>query len=134
MLIVLILIAAILAFLGTVIERRIQLKVTNLEFQTYGGFGNEFRNVRAMPSADILWLEHQDSSGGGDAPDHPEGLYAVLRCGSSCVLPYVDPGQANQVIDSIEERFPDMAKRWRTSRGPFDCHFITLGLSSQKPD
>ena len=125
----LILIAGVAGFAGTVSERQIQLQVTNREFSLSGSRGGGFGISPSVCSADIKWLEHQDGSG-----EEPEGLYAILRFHKVCVLPHVDPAQADQVIDRIEKRFPDMAERWRASGSTFGRHFITLGLNSPKPD
>ena len=122
----LVLLAVGLAFARVVRERRIDLLVTNLEFRLVR---SDFGVGQVVCSADVKWLEHQD---GGE--DEPEGLYALLRFGKVCVLPHANPAEADQVIDRIEKRFPDMAERWRASGTPFDRHFITLGLSSPKPD
>jgi hypothetical protein len=109
----------------------VQLRVGRLDFETIGYFGGDWRGKRSISSADVQWLEYQEDSGGIENADHPEGLYAVLRWRSVCVLPGVNPQEADMAISEIERKFPDMAKQW-SGRSSFGKHITTLGLTDPK--
>ncbi|HET6180245.1 MAG TPA: hypothetical protein VFE61_25210 [Candidatus Sulfotelmatobacter sp.] len=58
----------------------------------------------------------------------PGGLYAGLKLGSTCILPYLDEKQTQAVIEAIYERFPDMLTAAAKAQSPFGQHFTTLGI------
>ena len=121
--------AALVAYVGAMREHTVELQVSNLELQTRGYFGGNFRSKRSVSSADVRWLEYREQAGGGDVPNEPGGLYAVLKSGDACVLPYVNEQQVGEIIDAISKRFPDFAKQWH-AESPFGDHFTTLGGKS----
>lgn len=115
----------IFGYIEIIRQRTVQLSATNLEFQTTtGGF---YRSRTAIPRANIESLEYREESGG---PDHyePAGLYAGLRAGARCVLPYLDQRQTQTVIEAIYRRFPDMPIAERETKSSLDKHFTTLGI------
>ncbi len=123
-------IVMVVAFLGGIFgyievvrQRTVQLRAMNLEFQTTTG--DFYRSRTAIPRADIESLEYREERGG---PDHyePAGLYAELRTGSKCILPYLDERQTHSVIEAIYRQFPDMPLT--ITKSSFDKHFTTLGI------
>ena len=121
--IVVALLGGIFGYIEIARQRTVQLRATNLEFQmTTGDF---YRSRTAIPRADIESLEYREERGG---PDHyePAGLYAELRRGSKCILPYLDEHQTHSVIEAIYRRFPDMPIKG--AKSSFDKHFTTLGI------
>lgn len=117
------LLGGIFGYVEIVRQRTAQLRVTNLEFQTITG--DVLRSRTAIARADIECLEFREEKGG---PDHyePAGVYAELRTGSKCILPYLDEHQAHSVIEAIYTRFPDMPITG--TKSSFDKHFTTLGI------
>ena len=123
------LLAGTVSFLLYLREKTVELRVSKFEFQVHGKIGSDLQSSRAISCADIRWLEYaEDRSGEGS--ERPEGLYAVLKYHSVCVLPYVDLQQANALIDRIENRFPNLASQWK-SNSPFGEHFTSLGLNNR---
>jgi hypothetical protein len=121
--IVVALLGGIFGYIEIVRQRTVQLRATNLEFQTTTG--DFYRSRSAIPRADIESLEFREESGGPDQYD-PAGLYAELRTGSKCILPYLDAHEAHSVIEAIYRRFPDMPITGKKSS--FDKHVTTLGI------
>jgi len=78
--------------------------------------------------ADIQRIEYQEDITGPGNSGHPQGLYAVLRYQSVCLLPDMDARQTAMVIERIGEKFPDQCAQWK-SPSPFGEHFISLGLN-----
>jgi hypothetical protein len=117
------LLGAIFGYIEIIRQRTVQLRATNLEFQTITG--HFYRSRTAIPRADIESLEYREEKGG---PDHyePAGLYAESRAGSKCVFPYLDEQQTRSVIEAIYRRFPDMPIT--PGKSSFDKHFTTLGI------
>jgi hypothetical protein len=115
----------ILGYIEIIRQRSVQLRATNLEFQTTTG--DFYRSRTAIPRADIQSLEYREERGG---PDHhePAGLYADLKAGSKCILPYLNERQAQTAIGAIYKRFPDMPIARGDAKSPFDKHFTTLGV------
>ena len=127
-------IVAIVALLGGAFgyleimwQKTVELRATNLEFQTTGYFRGSYRSKRAVPRANIRLLKYRAESGGLDAYE-PGGLYAGLKLGSACILPYLDEKQTQTVIEAIYKRFPDMLTTAADSKSPFGQHFTTLGI------
>ena len=118
----------VIGFLQFTRGKVVQLRVGRLDFETIGYFGDDRRGKRSVSSADVQWLEYQEGSAGIENADRPEGLYAVLRGRSACILPGVNPQQADMAISEIERKFPDMAKQW-SGRSSFGGHITTLGLT-----
>ena len=107
-------------------EKTVELHVSKFEFQVHGKIGSDLQSNRAICCADIRWLEYAENTS-GEGSESTEGLHAVLKHRSVCVLPYVDLQQANALIDRIESRFPILAGQWK-SNSPFGEHFTSLGL------
>lgn len=106
---------------------RVELHVAQTELELHGRIDGSFRSGRTVRSADIQWLQYEESSDGADNSGHPSGLYAMLAHRSVCVLPYLDEKQTHTVMDLIEEKFPELQKRW--ARGSsFGRNFTSLGL------
>jgi hypothetical protein len=112
-------------YLGVIRQRTVQLRATNLEFQTTTG--DFYKSDTAVPRANIESLEYREEKGG---PDHyePAGLYAELRNGSKCILPYLDEQQTQAVIEAIYKRFPDLPIAGTDTSPSFGKHFTTLGI------
>jgi hypothetical protein len=115
----------IFGYMEIIRQRTVRLSATNLEFQTITG--DFYRSRTAIPRANIEALEYREERGG---PEHsePAGLYAELRAGSKCILPYLDERQTQAVIEAIYKRFPDMPIAGRDAKSSFDKHFTTLGI------
>ncbi len=115
----------IFGYVEIIRQRSVQLRATNLEFQTTTG--DFYRSRAAIPRADIESLEYREEKGG---PDHyePAGLYAELKDGSRCILPYLNERQTHAVVEAIYKRFPDMPIARRDVKSQFDMHFTTLGI------
>ena len=121
--IVVALLGGIFGYIEIVRQRTVQLRATNLEFQmTTGDF---FRSRTAIARADIESLEFREEKGGADHYE-PAGLYAELRRGSKCILPYLDEHQTHSVIEAIYRRFPDMPITG--TKSSFEKHITTLGI------
>lgn len=115
----------IFGYIEIIRQRRVQLSATNLEFQTTAG--DFYRSRTAIPRANIESLEYREERGG---PDHyePAGLYAELRAGSKCILPYLDERQTQTVIEAIYRHFPDMPFAGRATKSTSNKHFTTLNI------
>ena len=115
----------IFGYIEIIRQRTVQLSAMNLEFQTTTG--DFHRSRTAIPRANIESLEYREEKGG---PDHhePAGLYAELRAGSKCILPYLDERQTQTVIEAIYRRFPDMPIGGSDPKSSFDKHFTSLGI------
>jgi len=124
-LLVVVILGGIFGYFGVIRQRSMQLRASTLEFQTTTG--DFFRSRTSVPRADIESLEYREEKGG---PDHyePSGLYAELRAGSKCLLPYLNERQTQTVIEAIYRRFPDMPIARGNAELPFDKHFTTLGI------
>jgi hypothetical protein len=118
-----------LGLFGTMRTRTSSLKIENLEFSCRGRYSGFYKQRVSLH--DVRWLEFREESGASDNPERPCGLYAVLRRGSVCVIPGIGEDLTNRLIDEIETRFPDQAKRWRAD-SPFGDHFTTLGIDQPK--
>lgn len=114
-------------FLEVARQRDVKLHVTNLELTVVGQFGSHYRGRRAFPRADICWLEWRNDETGAETPHFVGGVYAVLRHGSACVLPYVNEDQGSEVIGRITGKFPFVGTQ-PDSLSPFARHFTTLHL------
>ena len=115
----------ILGYVKTIRQRSMQLRATNLEFQTTTG--DFCRSRTAISRADIESLEYREGKGG---PDHyePAGLYAEFKGGSKCLLPYLNERQTRIVIEAIYKRFPDMPVARGNANSGIDQRFTTLGI------
>jgi hypothetical protein len=121
--IVVALLGGILGYIEVVRQRTVELRATNLEFQTITG--DLYRSCTAIPRADIESFEYREARGGADHYE-PAGLYAELRRGSKCILPDLNEQQTHSVIEAIYRRFPDMPVKG--AKSSFDKHFTTLGI------
>jgi len=118
--------SASVAFLSAKRTERFELRITRKEFAARGRVGDNLGSNRSVCAADILWLEYQESTGGADSSGHPEGLYAVVKHRSICILPDIDEKQTSLMIERIKGRFPDFRTQW-ADHSPFGTHFISLG-------
>jgi hypothetical protein len=116
-------VGALIGYLESFRHTTAELRATNLDFHTKTS--SPFSVKRSIPRIEIRYLHFEEEMGGGDAPYRPSGLYAELRFGNACILPYIDEPQASTVAEAIYKRFPDIPK---TSKSHFDDHFTTLGL------
>lgn len=113
-------------------EKKASLGATKLEFRCRGRFRGEPRFERVICAPEIKWLEYQqESEGGSDFAYNPGGLYAEVSDGSSCLLPYVDEKQSQEIIAKIEIKFPQLAEQWRKS-SPYDRNFTSMRLTSPR--
>lgn len=123
--------AALAAAVSWLLARRhrsVTLLVTKFEFQSVGKIGDELGSRRQVCSADIRWLEYQEDRTGPETAGHPEGLYAVLKRRSVCLLPYTSPEEVATIIEHIATNFPGMSSEWK-HQSAFDGHFISLNLN-----
>lgn len=104
------------------------LLVNKFEFQSVGKIGDELGSRRQICSADIRWLEYQEDHTGPETAGHPEGLYAVLKRRSVCLLPYSSPEEVATIIEHIATKFPGMSSQWKY-QSAFDGHFMSLNLN-----
>ena len=123
--------AALLTFMYAARKKKVELRITKLEFVSRGRIGDNLGLRRTVCSADIRWLEYQEDTIGPETSHHPGGLYAVLGHRSTCLLPNVSEAQTALIIDRIKERFPDFRTRWE-GQSPFGKHFTSLGLNEPK--
>lgn len=117
-----------LTFLVGIRRKVNELRVTKLGFNARGTFGDSFRTVRTVSSADVRWLEYQEDTTGPETSHHPGGLYAVLRFHSVCILPDIDRGQTNEVIGRITDKFPTFKEQWN-GQSAFGRNFTSLELN-----
>ena len=97
--------------LGTLIFNFIKFKAayltaTNVEFVTAGYLGKRVRTPRIVCIADVESLEFECPTFG------LQGLYAVTKRGSYCILPFLDYKQTAEVIREMERIFPRLAQMW----------------------
>jgi len=109
------------------LKKKVQLVATNVEFITIGRFsGGGIVSHRAVPYVDVRWLEYRDETA-GDVAYSPRGLYAVLKSGSACLLPYLDEHRTLELISKIEKKLPAFSQRWKRQT-QFDQHYTTLSV------
>jgi len=108
-----------------------ELKVTHLEIVSKGSVSDNLGSSRTVCAADIERLEYQEDTTGPETAHHPEGLYAVTKWRSTCLLPGLNAEQTWSVIDRIEARFPDLRAQ-RSDHSPFGQHFTSLGRIEPK--
>jgi hypothetical protein len=106
--------------------KRVELRVTNVEFSTRGNAELRMRLGQAVSAAEVRWLEYRETAGSEEQPE-PRGLYAVKKRGYACLLPFVTELEANQFIREIAQKFPTVAAFWR-SESPFGANFLSLGI------
>lgn len=123
---ILIAVLAVLVCASFLIGRRrrtYSLRVTNVDLLCSGTSGMGMR--RGVSRADIRWLEFRED--GGMDSDQRQGLYAVRRLGSVCLLPELNAHEAALVIERIMEKFPDF-RRQCEQESPFGEHFTLLNI------
>ena len=123
-------VALVAGFFASLQAKRVELRVTKVEFFTQGNLGMRFRLGQAVCTSDARWLEFR-GNGGSENSDEAQGLYAVTSRGSACLLPFVSEQHVVQLIGEIEKKFPFMAERWR-SESAFGSDFVSLGISGNK--
>jgi hypothetical protein len=77
---------------------RAELRVSKLEFVMRGG-GK--KTPKSVCLADVEYLQWEEG-----ARRHPEGLYARVGLGSTCLLPYVNAQEVTEIIGRIGAKFP----------------------------
>ena len=117
---------AISALRGTDVE----LRISNLGFIS-SGHAPEGYSPYTISRADIYRLEFRKSSGGGDVPERPQGLYVEHHGlgrwdSATCVLPHIDEAQTEQVVEAIYRCFPDTGTLSPT--GSFEPYLTSLNL------
>lgn len=123
-------VAALIASYQRWFTKRVTLETRKSEFVSRGRIrGEGFKAHRTASYADIRWLEYRNESA-GDVAYIPQGLYAVLKTGSVCLLPNLDRERTIQLITRIEAKLPAFSQQWKRG-SEFDGHFQTLGLTSR---
>ncbi len=125
--------AVLAASIGFFFVRRthkFELRVTRREFAARGKVGDNPGNSRSVPTSDVQWLEYQEDTTGPETAHHPDGLYAILKYRSVCLLPDVDEQQTAAVIERIKDKYPDLGTRW-SGHSSFGRDFISLGLNDE---
>ena len=88
----------------------VELHITNLDFISTGHAPAGYKSS-SIPRADIYHLKFDEAMSGDH--EQPSGLYVehhgVLLNPTTCVLPHIDKGQTEQIIETIYRRFPDTA-------------------------
>jgi hypothetical protein len=80
------------------VDGRAELRVSKLEFVMRGG-GK--KTPKSVCLADVEYLQWEEG-----ARRHPEGLYARVGLGSTCLLPYVNAQEVTEIIGRIGAKFP----------------------------
>jgi len=97
-----------------------ELRATNVEFVAKGNFGRQgSRITRIVCTGDVRRLEFRDVAG------QNSGLYAVTTRSSQFILPFIDYGEAMEIIRAIEARFPGLAEAWH-AEAPSPVHTSIL--------
>jgi hypothetical protein len=93
-----------------------ELQVTNLEFISKGDLGRRVQTPRTVCTGDVRGIEYRE----GSIPltTRLGGLYALTNRKELCLLPFLDWEQTEQVIRTIEKKFPGLAEGWRSEK-PF---------------
>jgi|GEM_PF-2819258 len=127
-------VALVASFVAALRTKRVELRVTKLEFFTRGNLDVKFRLGQAVCTSDVRWLEFC-GAGAGEAQNESEGLYeslyAVTARSSALLLPFITESEANQLITQIKEKFPAMAEHWRPASA-FERNFLSLGIRGTK--
>jgi hypothetical protein len=123
-------VGATATFVAAFRTKRVELRVTNVEFSTRGNAELRMRMGQAVSAAEIRWLEYREAAGSEEQPE-PRGLYAVKSRGYVCLLPFVAEAEADQLIREITQKFPTVAAFWR-SESPFGANFLSLGIEKAK--
>jgi hypothetical protein len=130
--ILLALVAAAVAFLYSRRTRNFELRVTSSQFVAIGQVGDNFGGRRSVSAPDVRWLEYQEDTTGPETAHHPQGLYAVLRHRSMCLLPEVDAQQCAHIIDRVTAKYPEFEQQW-SGQSSFGTQFISLELNEERP-
>ncbi len=117
---------AVSALRGTDVE----LHVNKLNLVS-SGHAPEGYSASTISRAAIYRLEFRKSSGGGDLPESPQGLYVEHHGAgpwdsATCVLPHINEAQSAQAIASIYRCFPDTGSLSPT--GSFEPYLTSLNL------
>jgi hypothetical protein len=105
--------------------RKVTTTITKFEIQPTGSFGGYHPN-RHVPMADIYGFEYREQT---HKPYRPNGLYANLRSGSTCVVPYIDQPKTEVLIDTIYKKFAHVLSSFEgTGTSVFKDGFIRLNL------
>jgi hypothetical protein len=128
--VILSIVSAAATFVAPFRTKRVELRVTNVEFSTRGNAELRMRMGQAVSAAEVRWLEFREA-GGSEGQPEPCGLYAVKSRGYVCLLPFVTELEANQLIREIAQKFPTVAAFWR-SESPYGANFLSLGIEKTK--
>jgi hypothetical protein len=123
-------VSATATFVAAFKTKRVELRVSNVEFSTGGKARLRMRMAQAVSAAEVRWLEFREAAGSEEQPE-PRGLYAVKSRGYVCLLPFVTELEANQIIREIAQKFPNVAAFWR-SESPYGTNFLSLGIEKTK--
>jgi hypothetical protein len=104
-------------------QRTATLRAENLEFRTSERLWM-FGPTRSVARADICYLEYRNEKHREGLAQ--QGLFAKVKFGNVCLLPYLDEKQTASAIQALYRRFPDMPLM--RSDPSFGDHFTTLGL------
>lgn len=121
---------ALLSFVSMRRRRKFTLRVSRQVFSAVGKVGDNLGDSRSVRAADVKWLEYQEDTTGPETGNHPGGLYAVLKYRSVCLLPDVDEQQTHNLIEKIQDKYPELGRQW-ASESPFGNRIISLGLSDE---
>jgi hypothetical protein len=97
--------AGAIGFCLTFRQSRAVLRATNLDFETKG----EYPSTIARAEVSAMFY---DKAQGDEMSYTPAGLYADRGV---CLLPFVNEEQANEIIQAIYRRFPDMPLKSESS-------------------
>lgn len=123
-------ISAIREIFGAIRGTDVELLVEDLNFSTSGHAPGGY-HPGFVSRDDLLRLEFRNGSEGGDSPECPRGLYVEYNSQSAfetsiCVLPHIDEQQAQEAIQAIRFRFPELD---RLTPRPQRGGLISLNLS-----
>lgn len=104
-------IVAAISFVEIIKATKAELRITHDLIESLGSFGERLGRKKTLRFADVKWFEYQEDTSGPETSHHPGGLYAVLKHGSVCTLPYIDETQTASVIDQIFRKFPELRRQ-----------------------
>lgn len=106
--------------------RKITTAITKFEIQPVGSFGGGYLPNRQVPMADISGFEFREQT---NKPYRPSGLYANLKSGGTCVVPYIDLRQTEILIETIYKNFAHvLSSVEEVGSSIFSNDFIKLNL------
>jgi len=116
---------SVLAYLANRLHgRETKLRVTSEGLIAEGNLGRLFVTRFELAATDITKIRFH-TVGEGDKP----GLYVWHGWASACVLPGVDPQQADSIVDAIGRKLPELPTEHSESLAWRGEKLIELGLS-----